>query len=415
MEKTIEALLNSFETGLTPLGLQKLDEFLINLLFEKEVLLVSAKKVSRIREIENILTHYSDYRRIIYQRLNKKIDGRILKRNIYQPPTRLILLLTHNCQLRCRYCRVRKFPASMQNEVLFAGIDLLFTSERRDIQLQFFGGEPLLSLDSLKKAVKYAEKINKKAKKNLLFVLTTNGILLEKDTLAFLKKHNFLIEFSIDGEIESQLKTRMAYDGKNYYAKVINNLKHLFSSNLSHYSISVVMPGNVCNMYDNFVHLSELGFKRIQMNYSLGIFWPKKSVHELMSQTNKIMNYLKKRKDVEFINLTETRREPVVLNAELTLDCDGNIYLESGICLEEDFQSIKNKFFIKELRCAKDINMLGSTPFYNFYRLSQTYATEKNNFRRIILNNILLGRLYESFIKKLNKSALGNKASGSYN
>ena len=75
------------------------------------------------------------------------------KNNYLCPPARLVLLITHNCQLRCKYCRVRKFPASMSETTLFKAIDLLFTFNRRDLELQFFGGEPLLEFDLIKKGV----------------------------------------------------------------------------------------------------------------------------------------------------------------------------------------------------------------------------------------------------------------------
>ena len=93
------------------------------------------------------------------------------------------------------------------------------------------------------------------------------------------------------------------------------------------------------------------------------------------------------------------RREPVVLNAELTVDCDGGIYLESGICLEEDFFEMKDKFLVTNLKKAKNINLYSSTIFQNFYRLSRIYAAVNPQFRKIILNNIILGRKFDRFIR----------------
>ena len=70
---------------------------------------------------------------------------------------RLILLVTHACQLRCAYCRVRKYGATMTPDVAEAGVRWLMSSLRRDVELQFFGGEPLLALPVVRRAVALAE------------------------------------------------------------------------------------------------------------------------------------------------------------------------------------------------------------------------------------------------------------------
>lgn len=382
--------------------LEFLDKMLFSLLSKKEIMLCRGERGKKTQRFDELLKRYCDYRGLIYRELLKGgVAGEdFLLRNIYCPPARLILLITHNCQLRCKYCRVRKFPASMKTDFLFKGIDLLFTSNRQDLQLQFFGGEPLLRFDLVKKAVAYAENINKRLKRDLSFILTTNGIALSRDKVDFFKRHKFIIECSIDGEIESQLKARRAPGGKNYYSRVINNFQYLFQSGIPHYSISVVMPESVSLMSRNFAHLVGVGFKRLQMNYSLGVFWSEKAIKRLFRETKEIVQgCLKRRKGIELINISPARREPVVLNAELTVDCDGDIYSEYGICLEEDFSAMKNKFLVTELKNAENINLYSSTQFQNFYRLSKIYSAANRKFRRIILNNIILGKRYEAFLR----------------
>jgi sulfatase maturation enzyme AslB (radical SAM superfamily) len=377
-----------------------LDNFLLQLLFKKEIRLLK-KKNKKTKGLEKILSKYVNYQNFIFNK-GKKLGfpKNFLIKKIFSSPTRLILLITHNCQLKCRYCRVRKFSASMKEDVLFKAIDLLFTSNRKDLQLQFFGGEPLLCFDLVKKAVKYAEKVNKKLKRNFTFILTTNGLALTREKTDFLRKHNFLIECSIDGETENQLKMRQSRSGINYYSQLIDSLTGLFRYHIPHYSISVIMPNNVDSMYKNFKHLANIGFKRLQMNYSLGVFWPEAAITKLFEETNKIISYLEKNKNLEFINLTSSRREPVVLNAELTVDCDGSIYLESGICLEENFAAMKKKFLITHINKAENINLYTTTPLQNFYHLSKVYGQKNPKFRKIILNNILLGSEYNKFLSK---------------
>jgi len=402
MEKEIEPIINSFLYDLDQRKLEVLDRLLFSLLFKKEMILLKGKADKETARIEKILHRYHDYRSLILRRSIKNSDLKkeFLIDKIFQAPTRLILLITHSCQLKCRYCKVRKFSSSINEKVMLKAIDLLFTSKRNDLQLQFFGGEPLLRFDLLQKAVEYADRINKKEKRDLTFILTTNGIALTKEKVDFLKRYKFLVEFSIDGEVENQLKMRTSKNHGNYYSQLIDNLKLFFKSKIPHYSISVMMPQNVRMASEVFTDLVNLGFTKLQINYALGVFWPEKKETELFRETAKIVSIVKKKKGIEFINLTSIRREPVVLNSELTVDCDGGIYLESGICLEEDFMAMKKKFLVTDIKKAHDINLLASTQFQNFYRLSKVYADADPKFRKIILNNILLGRKYNELIKK---------------
>jgi len=404
MEKTIKKVIDSFVEDFDQRKLDFLDRLLFYLLLKREFDLLYGKRNSQTDKRGYILNGYFDYRNLVFKRLMKsgRKNKEFLIRRIYSPVQRLVFLITHNCQLRCRYCRVRKFPASMNEEVLFKAIDLLFTSNSQEIQVQFFGGEPLLRFDLIKKAVNRALKINKRLKRDIIFILTTNGIELTKERVDFLKRYNFFIEYSIDGEVESQLKTRKACGGKPYYSQMIHNFEYLKQTRIPHYSISVVMPQTVLSMFDNFKHLVNLGFRRLQTNYSLGVFWPERRVKDLLRQTEKIINYVNSRDNIEFINLTSLRREPVVLNAELTVDCDGGIYLESGICLEEDFSAMKSKFLVATLKNAKNIDFYNSTVFQNFYRLSAVYADVNPRFRKIILNNIVLGKRYDRFVRNEN-------------
>jgi len=397
-------LIDSFFIDFNSGRLYLLDNILLGILFQKEDFVLKGEK-AKAKNLESIISRYSDYRNLILKK-GKKIGlpEDFLIKKIFFPPSRLIALVTHNCQLRCSYCSVRKFPAVMDEKILFKAIDLLFTSDRKDIQLQFFGGEPLLCYELIKKGVNYAEKINKIFKKNLSFLLTTNGIELTKEKVDFFKKHKFTIECSCDGQEKSQLQSRKAANGLNYYSIVLENFRYLFNSGIPHYSISVVKPDNVGLMFENIKYLIKTGFKSLQVNYSLGSMWPEAEIEELFRQTRKILAFLKKRKDVEIINLTSQRREPVVLNSELVVDCDGDIYSESGMSMEEDFQKMKRLFLITDLKKEKNINLHATTPFYNFYRLSEVYGRRSPELRKIILNNIILGGRYNNYLKSFKKN-----------
>ncbi|MFA5118079.1 MAG: radical SAM protein [Candidatus Omnitrophota bacterium] len=403
MFEKIESLLRSFITDFDVRKLERAEAIIFSLLLKKERLLLENRPCAAIHELERPLERYHNIRNLVYKRLlrTRLIPGKRLSEKIFLPPARLIVLLTHRCQLRCRYCRVRKFTDSMQEKVLRKAIELLFTSNRRDIQLQFFGGEPLLRFDLLKTAVEHALKMQGHFKKNVSFLLTTNGICLTKKTIDYLSRHPFQVECSIDGEIRRQLKNRRHAGGNDYYDTVVKNFSYLFDSALPHYSISVFMPGNAGTLFESFKYLVKLGFKRLQVNYALGVFWTDAAVRALFKETAKIHSYLRTHKDISFLNFTAERKEPVVLNAELTVDCNGDIFRETGICLEEDFKSMKKKFFVADVKKTRDINLLTVSPVTNFYYLAQAYGSGMPGMRKIILNNFELGVKYGKFINEL--------------
>ena len=372
-----------------------LDLLLFYILYKREALILrNPEKTNEIKELSILLDEFSDHETSKKQKTNN------ISINTCNGTNRLVVLLTHSCHLNCEYCKVKKYNANINEETLYKSIDLLFSSSKRDLQLQFFGGEPLMKFNLIMSAVSYAEKLRKETGKNIQFVLTTNGIELTKEKLDYFKKHNFIIEFSFDGDIETQLKNRKSVSGRNYYSIVEENLKKLNESGIQYYTISVVMPKDVSKLYENIIHLARKGHKRIQINYSLGFFWDSISVIDLISQIGRVMNYIKNDNelDITLVN-TRTRREPVVLNAELTVDCDGTIFLESGICLEEDFFKMRENFKVGNIFIDKNINQISTTRFGNFKRLVDAYAENNPQFRSIIINNIELGAYLDKILK----------------
>jgi sulfatase maturation enzyme AslB (radical SAM superfamily) len=401
MEKLIKSLIAAFLKDYDVNKIYAIDRALCDLLFKKELYLANGGDKRCVSRWDVFLSRWVDYREKIYKLSLKrhKNDVALLREIIFPHPNRLVLLITHSCQLRCRYCRVRKFKTTMGKKVLFQSIDLFFSRKSQERTLQFFGGEPLLCFNLIQDAVQYAKKfVNNEAQK-VQYLLTTNGIELTPDKIDFFKKNNFIIEYSIDGVIEHQLHERRNKDGFNYYERMLNNFKYLKKSGVDHYSISVFMPESAHTIFSNFIHLVEIGFKKLQINYALGVYWPKEKVQILFEETWKIIKFIENKNDITFVNLTRSRREPVVLNAELTVDCDGGLYLESGICLEEDFAAMKRKFFVAYLKDAGFSTFAQTTPFQNFYKLSEVYASINTHYRSIVLNNIIVGRQFDKFIK----------------
>ena len=127
----------------------------------------------------------------------------------------LAVMLTYNCQMECSYCSIDRSRPDMPEDVLFKSIDLLLTSPLEEVELQFFGGEPLLRWDLIKKGINYAQRKSQQKNKKIKYLLTTNGLLLDEEKTSFLKKYKITVMFSLDGDEKTQLQNRPLINQKN--------------------------------------------------------------------------------------------------------------------------------------------------------------------------------------------------------
>ena len=122
------------------------------------------------------------------------------------PIKAMCLNIAHDCNLRCKYCFASTGDYAggrklMSEEVGKAAIDFLlkYSVGRKNLELDFFGGEPLMNIDVVKKVVEYARSKEKEYNKNFRFTMTTNGMLLDDEITDFLNREMSNIVLSVDG------------------------------------------------------------------------------------------------------------------------------------------------------------------------------------------------------------------------
>lgn len=150
------------------------------------------------------------------------------------PVKSMCLNIAHDCNLRCEYCFAAKGDFGqgrklMSLETAKKAIDFLIekSSGRRNLELDFFGGEPLMNLDVVKKTVEYARSIEKQNGKNFRFTITTNGLLLDDDSVDFINREMSNVVLSIDGRKEINDKLRVTPNGKGSYDVILPKYKKL--------------------------------------------------------------------------------------------------------------------------------------------------------------------------------------------
>ena len=111
----------------------------------------------------------------------------------------MILFLTRDCTLECPYCYVEhKSDSSMSAEIAFKAVDLFISENSEKGKLSFFGGEPLLQFELVKKLTKYADEEARKKGFDVNFSIATNGTLVDDEVLGFFEEYSFRVELSLD-------------------------------------------------------------------------------------------------------------------------------------------------------------------------------------------------------------------------
>ena len=140
----------------------------------------------------------------------------------------LCLHVAHTCNLNCSYCfasqgKYHGDHAVMSFEVGKQALDFLIANSgtRRNLEVDFFGGEPLMNFDVVKQLVAYARSVEKQHNKNFRFTLTTNGMLIDDDVIAFANRECSNVVLSLDGRKEIHDRFRVDYAGKGSWDQIV--------------------------------------------------------------------------------------------------------------------------------------------------------------------------------------------------
>lgn len=156
------------------------------------------------------------------------------KYSVASPVKAMCLNIAHDCNLRCKYCFAStgdfgKGRKLMSFETGKHAIDFLLenSGDRPNLELDFFGGEPLMNFDVVQKIVKYARSREAEFNKKFRFTITTNGLLLDDDKIDFINKEMSNVVLSIDGRKEINDYFRVRVDGTGCYDKILPAFKKL--------------------------------------------------------------------------------------------------------------------------------------------------------------------------------------------
>lgn len=185
----------------------------------------------------------------------------------------LCLHIAHDCNLACRYCFAEEGEykgrrALMSYEVGKQALDFLIqhSGNRRNLEVDFFGGEPLMNFDVVKQLVAYGREQEVLHDKKFRFTLTTNGILLDDDIIEFINQEMSNVVLSIDGRKEVNDFMRPARNGKGSYDVILPKFKKVAESrNQTNYYVRGTFTHHNLDFAADVLHLADLGFEQISV------------------------------------------------------------------------------------------------------------------------------------------------------
>lgn len=340
---------------------------------------VPALSAEKISEIENDLAALKE-------------QGLFLKEEIKTFPLKshevkaLCLHICHDCNLRCRYCfadegayhSAREF---MSEETAKKAIDFLIenSGKRKVLEVDFFGGEPLMCLQTIKNVVVYAREKGDKAGKKFLFTTTTNALLLDDDAIDFFNREMENVVLSLDGRKEVHDAIRKTVNGKGSFDYVIDHVKKFVRSrgDKSYYVRGTFTAKNL-DFSEDVIFLAENGFDSISMEPVVteidDLAIKKEHLPQVLNEYERLCDrYLGKYEKGEGFNFFHF-----------------NIDLEGGVCLQK-----------KVSACGAGNEYFSVVPNGDIYPCHQ-FAGDKD----FLMGNVYEGKLNEVIRNKFASSCL---------
>ncbi len=202
-----------------------------------------------------------------------EIDMGNIKYNEQNVVKALCLHVAHDCNLRCKYCFASQgdfkgerllMPLEVGRKALeFISIN---SGKRKNLEVDFFGGEPLMNFDVVKELVSYGRILEKKYNKNFRFTITTNGVLLDEDKMDFINENMSNVVLSLDGRKKINDYMRKTVNGQGSYDIIVPKMKKMVEKRKDKdYYIRGTFTKYNKDFSEDIMEYYNLGFKKVSM------------------------------------------------------------------------------------------------------------------------------------------------------
>lgn len=233
------------------------------------------EKLSRFYDREEIISCYEEVKELYNDKILFSEDDyeKFAKYSVASPIKAMCLLVTMDCNLRCEYCFASQGDYAMGRKVMSfetgkKALDFLLenSGDRENLEVDFFGGEPLMNWDVVKKLVEYGRSKEAEYHKHFRFTVTTNGLLLDEEKMDFINKEMSNVVLSIDGRKDVNDRVRKRVDGSGCYDRIIPKFKELAEKrNYENYYVRGTFTKYNLDFASDVFHLYDLGFDQISV------------------------------------------------------------------------------------------------------------------------------------------------------
>mgnify|MGYP001267719254 FL=1 len=303
----------------------------------------------------------------------------------------MCLNMTHDCNLRCEYCFASQGTyngekAFLSFETGKKAFDYLVknSGNRKNLEVDFFGGEPLMNFDVIKKLVDYGRSLEKEYNKHFRFTVTTNGVLLDEEKMDYINENMDNVVLSIDGRKETNDRMRKTINKKGSYDLIVDNYKRFISKRGSKdYFARGTYTSNNLDFSEDVKHMRELGFDKI-------------SVEPVVAKDEKKYALKKEHVDIlkkEYEKLAEYYIESYKSKDRRFQFFHFNIELEGGPCI-----------YKRSIGCGAGTEYVAVTPSGDLYPCHQFVGNEE-----FIIGNVEEGITNRALADKFKNVSVNDK------
>ena len=233
------------------------------------------KKLTKIYSEQDVIDCYNEIVELYNDKILFSDDDyeKFAQSSVSSPVKAMCLLVSQDCNMRCKYCFASTGDYGQGRKLMSVetgkkALDFLIekSEDRKFLEVDFFGGEPMMNYETVKEIVKYGREREKETGKVFRFTITTNGIIMNDEQLEFINKEMKNVVLSIDGRKEVHDRMRPTANGKGTYDLIADNFKRFAAvrGDKEYYVRGTYTKYNL-DFSEDIMHLYEMGFDQISV------------------------------------------------------------------------------------------------------------------------------------------------------
>jgi len=233
------------------------------------------KKLTKIYSEQDVIDCYNEIVELYNDKILFSDDDyeKFAQSSVSSPVKAMCLLVSQDCNMRCKYCFASTGDYGQGRKLMSVetgkkALDFLIekSEDRKFLEVDFFGGEPMMNYEAVKEIVKYGREREKETGKVFRFTITTNGIIMNDEQLEFINKEMKNVVLSIDGRKEVHDRMRPTANGKGTYDLIADNFKRFAAvrGDKEYYVRGTYTKYNL-DFSEDIMHLYEMGFDQISV------------------------------------------------------------------------------------------------------------------------------------------------------